>query len=307
MRRIISPSSAAAGLAWLGMVAFLSPPAGVAARQRAQSKTAATVEWKTYGADLASTRYSPHDQIDKANFSKLKIAWRLTTNDFGPRPDTLYSATPLFVGNMLYTTVGTTRTVVAINPATGAVVWKHAEDEGPRGQNAARSGAGRGVAYWSAPNGSDQRIIYVTPGYRMLALDAKTGEPISTFGHGGVVDLKLDNDQDLDLVNADVGLNATPLVAGDVIVVGAAHRFSGSPKTMNNTRGYVRGFDVKTGKRLWIFHTVPKPGEYGYDTWLEESADRNGNTGAWAQFSADLDLGLVYVPVEMPTLSLIHI
>ena len=135
----------------------------------------------------------------------------------------------------------------------------------------------------------------------MIALDAKTGAPISTFGHDGVVDLKLDNDQDLDLVTADVGLNATPLVAGDVVVVGAAHRFSGSPKTMNNARGYVRGFDVKTGKRLWIFHTVPKPGEYGYDTWLDESADRNGNTGAWAQFSADLDLGLVYVPVEMPT------
>ena len=113
-----------------------------------------------------------------------------------------------------------------------------------------------------APNGSDQRIIYVTPGYRMIALDAKTGEPLSTFGHGGVVDLKLDNDQDLDLVTADIGLNATPLVAGDVIVVGAAHRFSGSPRTMNNARGYVRGFDVKTGKRLWIFHTVPKPGEY---------------------------------------------
>jgi quinoprotein glucose dehydrogenase len=181
------------------------------------------------------------------------------------------------------------------------VLWKHVEDEGPRGQNAARSGAGRGVAYWSTPNGSDQRIIYVTPGYRMLALDAKTGEPLSTFGHGGVVDLKLDNDQDLDLVTADIGLNATPLIAGDVIVVGAAHRFSGSPRTMNNTRGYVRGFDVKTGKRLWIFHTVPRPGEYGYDTWLDKSADRNGNTGAWSQFSADLDLGLVYVPVEMPT------
>jgi quinoprotein glucose dehydrogenase len=300
VRRILSPSSGAAGLALLGM-ALLSPRAALTARQRTPTRGTAAVEWKTYGADLASTRYSPLDQIGKANFSKLKIAWRLTTNDFGPRPDTLYSATPLFVGNVLYTTVGTARTVVALNPTTGAVLWKHVEAEGPRGQNAARSGAGRGVAYWSAPNGSDQRIIYVTPGYRMLALDAKTGEPISTFGHDGVVDLKLDNDQDLDLVNADVGLNATPLVAGDVIVVGAAHRFSGSPKTMNNTRGYVRGFDVKTGKRLWIFHTVPKPGEYGYDTWLEESADRNGNTGAWAQFSADLDLGLVYVPVEMPT------
>jgi quinoprotein glucose dehydrogenase len=269
--------------------------------QTTTSVRTATAEWKTYGADLASTRYSPLDQIKSDNFSKLKIAWRLPTNDFGPRPDTLYSATPLFVGNVLYTTVGTTRTVVALDPITGAVLWKHVEDEGPRGRNSARTGAGRGVAYWSAPNGSDPRVIYVTPGYRMLALDAKTGVPISTFGHDGVVDLKLDNDQDLDLVNADVGLNATPLVAGDVIVVGAAHRFSGSPKTMNNTRGYVRGFDVKTGKRLWIFHTVPKPGEYGYDTWLEESADRNGNTGSWAQFSADLDLGLVYIPVEMPT------
>jgi quinoprotein glucose dehydrogenase len=300
VRSIVSPSSAAAGLALLAM-ALLPLRAGVAARQRTPVRGAAAVEWKTYGADLASTRYSPLDQINKDNFSKLKIAWRLTTNDFGPRPDSLYSATPLFVGNVLYTTAGTARTVVALNPTTGAVLWKHVEDEGPRGQNAARSGAGRGVAYWSARNGSDQRIIYVTPGYRMIALDAKTGEPVSTFGHDGVVDLKLDNDQDLDLVTSDIGLNATPLIAGDVIVVGAAHRFSGSPKTMNNTRGYVRGFDVKTGKRLWIFHTVPQPGEYGYDTWLEKGADRNGNTGAWAQFSADLDLGLVYVPVEMPT------
>ena len=300
MRSIVSSSSAAAGLALLAM-ALLPLRVGVAARQRTQARAAATVEWKTYGADLASTRYSPLDQIDKDNFSKLKIAWRLTTNDFGPRPDSLYSATPLFVGNVLYTTAGTARTVVALNPTTGAVLWKHVEDEGPRGQNAARGGAGRGVAYWSAPNGSDERIIYVTPGYRMIALDAKTGEPVSTFGHGGVVDLKLDDDQDLDLVTADIGLNATPLIAGNVIVVGAAHRFSGLPRTMNNARGYVRGFDVKTGKRLWIFHTVPRPGEYGYDTWLEKGADRNGNTGAWAQFSADLDLGLVYVPVEMPT------
>ena len=146
---------------------------------------------------------------------------------------------------MLYTTAGTARTVVAINPDTGAVLWKHVEDEGPRGQNAARSGAGRGVAYWSSANGSDQRIIYVTPGYRMIALDAKTGAPIPTFGQDGVVDLKLDNDQEIDLVTADLGLNATPLVAGDVVVVGAAHRFSGSPRTMNNARGYVRGFDVK--------------------------------------------------------------
>ena len=245
--------------------------------------------------------YSPLDQINKDNFSKLQVAWRLNTDVFGPRPDTLYSATPLMVGGVLYSTVGTRRAVVALNAATGELLWMHAEDEGPRGQNAPRSGAGRGVSFWSSTDGSDQRIIYVTPGYRMLALNAKTGVPISTFGQDGVVDLKLENDQELDLVTADLGLNSTPLVAGDVVVVGSAQRFSGAPRTMNNAKGYVRAFDVRTGKRLWIFHTIPKPGEFGYDTWENDSALKNGNNGVWAQMSADLELGLVYLPVEMPT------
>jgi quinoprotein glucose dehydrogenase len=264
-------------------------------------KPAAAVEWKTYGGDLASMRYSPLDQINQTNFSKLQVAWRLDTDIFGPRPDTLYSATPLMVGGILYTTAGTRRAAVALNAATGEVLWMHAEDEGPRGQNPSRSGAGRGVSYWSSADGSDRRIIYVTPGYRMLALDARTGIPIPTFGVEGVVDLKQNNDQELDLVTADLGLNATPLVVDDVVVVGAAQRFSGSPPTMKNARGYVRGFDVRTGKRLWIFHTIPLRGEFGYDSWDDDSASRNGNTGAWAQLSADRDLGLVYVPVEMPT------
>jgi quinoprotein glucose dehydrogenase len=102
------------------------------------------------------------------------------------------------VGNVLYTTAGTRRAVLALNAATGEVLWMHTEDEGARGQNAARSGAGRGVSYWSSADGVDQRIIYVTPGYRMIALNARTGIPIPTFGRDGVVDLKLENDQDLD-------------------------------------------------------------------------------------------------------------
>ena len=264
-------------------------------------KPALLSEWKTYGGDLASLRYSPLDQINKDNFSKLQVAWRLNTDVFGPRPDILYSATPLMVGGVLYSTVGTRRAVVALNAATGELLWMHAEDEGQRGQNAPRSGAGRGVSFWSSTDGSDQRIIYVTPGYRMIALNAKTGVPISTFGQDGVVDLKLENDQELDLVTADLGLNSTPLVAGDVVVVGSAQRFSGAPRTMNNAKGYVRAFDVRTGKRLWIFHTIPKPGEFGYDTWENDSALKNGNNGVWAQMSADLELGLVYLPVEMPT------
>ena len=259
------------------------------------------VEWPTYGGNLASHRYSPADQITKDNFNQLHIAWRLKTDFLGPRPDTLYSATPLLIDRVLYTTAGTRRAAVALNATTGEMLWMHTEDEGARGQNAPRLGAGRGLAYWASATGADRRVIYVTPGYRMLALDAGTGVPIPSFGRDGAVDLKLEDDQDVNLDTTELGLNATPLIVGDVIVVGASHRPGASPRTMRNAKGYVRGYDVRTGKRLWIFHTIPRPGEFGYDTWLEGSAENNGNTGAWAQMSADAELGLVYVPVEMPT------
>jgi quinoprotein glucose dehydrogenase len=272
-----------------------------AGRTAAPGSAAPTIGWPTYGGNLASQRYSPADQITKENFNRLEIAWRLKTDFLGPRPDTLYSATPLLVDGVLYTTAGMRRAAVALDAVTGEMRWMHAEDEGVRGRNAPRTGAGRGLAYWSGPNGADRRVIYVTPGYRMFALDARTGIPIPGFGRNGVVDLKLEADQDVDLDTTELGLNATPLVVGDVIVVGAAHRPGSAPRTMRNAKGYVRGYDVRTGRRLWIFHTIPKPGEFGYDTWLDGSADRNGNTGVWAQMSADPELGLVYLPVEMPT------
>jgi quinoprotein glucose dehydrogenase len=273
--------------------------AGVGA-QTARS-TGPSVDWPTYGSNLSSHRYSPADQITKDNFSKLEVAWRLKTDFLGPRPDTLYSATPLLVGRVLYTSAGTRRAAVALDAMTGEMLWMHAEDEGVRGRNAIRSGAGRGVAYWAAPNGAEQRVLYVTPGHRLLALDAKTGIPIPSFGRNGAVDLKLEADQEIDLNTGELGLNATPLVVGDVIVVGAAHRPGSAPRTMRNAKGYVRGYDVRTGKRLWIFHTIPQRGEFGFDTWLDGAAEWNGNTGVWAQMSADPELGLVYLPVEMPT------
>ncbi len=153
----------------------------------------------------------------------------------------------------------------------------HAEHEGERGQKAPRLLSGRGVAYWT--DGHEERILYVTPGYRLIALDAKTGIPVASFGKEGVVDLRLDDDQEMDLINADIGLHATPIVAGDTVIVGAAHRSGAEPKSKANVKGYVRGFDVRTGKRLWIFHTIPKPGEFGYDTWLKGSAEYTGNAG----------------------------
>ncbi len=281
-----------------------NPPATAAARP-ARTPSAPTTgrsfEWTTYGGNLASHRYSPADQITKDNFNRLQIAWRLKTDFLGPTPDTLYSATPLVIGRVLYTTAGMRRAAIALNATTGEMLWMHAEDEGRRGTNAIRNGAGRGLAYWGSADGADRRIVYVTPGYRLLALDAKSGIPIPTFGRNGAVDLKLEDDQEVDLDTAEFGLNATPLIVGDVIVVGAAHRPGSAPRTMKNAKGYVRGYDVRTGKRLWIFHTIPKRGEFGYETWLEGSAEYNGNTGAWAQMSADPELGVVYVPTEMAT------
>ena len=265
------------------------------------TQAAAGTSWPTYGGDLNSWRYSPLDQINKDNFNQLEIAWRLKSDFLVPRRDTGYAGTPLMVDRVLYTTAGTRRAAVALNAATGEMLWMHAEDEGPRGQAAPRGGAGRGVSYWASPDGRDQRIIYVTPGYRMIALDARTGIKIPSFGTNGVVDLKTEADQEIDLVTGEIGLNATPLVVGDVLVVGAAHRAGGAPRTLRNAKGSVRGYDVKTGKRLWIFHTIPRRGEFGYDTWLDGAAEKNGNTGAWAQMSADPELGLVYVGVELPT------
>ena len=256
-------------------------------------------EWRTYGGDLGNTRYSALDQINASNFNKLQVAWRFSTTNLGPRPEYNLEATPLMVGGVVYSVAGSRRDVVALNATTGELLWVHGEDEGLRGDDAPRRLSGRGLSYWT--DGREQRILYVTPGYRLIALDAKTGNKIPSFGNAGEVDLKLQDDQDIDLVTGEVGLHSAPVVAGNTIIVGAAHLAGGNPKTKSNVKGYVRGFDIKTGKRLWIFHTIPKPGEFGYDTWEKDSADYTGNTGSWGQMSVDEDLGLAYIPVELPT------
>ena len=260
---------------------------------------AKTGEWRTYGGDTGNTRYSPLDQINADNFSKLEVAWRFKTDNLGPRPEANLEGTPLMANGVIYATGGTRRAVVALDAVTGEELWVHSEREGARGTSAPRQLSGRGLAYWT--DGTEERILYVTPGYRLIALDAKTGIPIPTFGNKGVVDLKLDDDQDMDLVTGEVGLHAAPTVAKNVVIVGAAHRTGANPKSRKNVKGYARGFDVKTGKRLWIFHTIPLPGEYGNETWEQNSWEYTGNTGVWGQISVDEELGLVYLPVESPT------
>ena len=260
---------------------------------------AASGEWRTYGGDLGHTRYAPLDQIDAKNFSTLEIAWRFKTDNLGPRPEFQFESTPLVANGVLYSTAGARRAVVALDAATGELRWVYSLDEGKRGEAAPRQLSGRGLSYWT--DGKEERILYVTPGYQLIALDAKIGRPIASFGSSGIVDLKQQMDQDIDPMSREIGLHSTPIVAGDVVVVGAAHRSGGVPTGKSNVKGFIRGFDVRTGKRLWIFKTIPSPGELGHDTWLEDSSAYTGNTGAWTQISVDPELGLAYLPVESAT------
>jgi glucose dehydrogenase len=257
-------------------------------------------EWRTYGGDLGSTKYAALDQINAGNFKNLQVAWRFKTEILGRRPDFNFEATPLMINGVLYSTAGSRRDAVAIDAESGELLWMYRLDEGRRAAASPRPLSGRGVAYWS-DGAADQRVFFVTIGYQLIGLDAKTGQPVRGFGKNGIVDLKLEDDQELDLITGEIGLNSAPVVARDVVMVGAAHRAGNAPRSKANAKGFVRGFDVRTGKRLWIFHTIPSPGEFGNDTWEKDSWAYSGNTGVWAPFSVDETLGLVYLPVELPT------
>lgn len=263
--------------------------------------TTANGEWPSYTGDTKGSRYAPLDQINADNFSKLEVAWRFKTDALGPRPEFKLEGTPLMAGGVLYATGGTRRAVVALDAATGELLWVHSENEGARGDAAARPLSGRGLSYWT--DGKAERILYVTPGYKLIALDAKTGSRIPSFGTNGEVDLKLNNDQTVfpDLITGEMGFQGAPVIGRDVVVIGAAFKEGGAPKSFKNNKGYIRGFDVRTGKRKWIFHTIPVKGEPGYETWEKNSADAAGNTGVWTQLTIDEELGLVYLPVESPT------
>jgi quinoprotein glucose dehydrogenase len=257
-------------------------------------------EWRAWAGDTGSTRYAPLDQIDAQNFQRLEVAWRFKTDNLGLRPDFNLQTTPLMVNGVLYFTAGAHRNAVAVNAATGEMLWMHRLEEGRRAERSTRRMSGRGVGYWTDGKG-DERVFYVSSGYQLVGLDAATGHPLPDFGRNGVVDLREDNDQQLDLENADVSWNGAPTVGRNVVIVGAAHRSGTAPRSKENPKGYVRGYDARTGKRLWIFHTIPRPGEFGNDTWLDDSWSYTGHTGVWTQMTVDEALGIAYLPIEIPT------
>ena len=254
-------------------------------------------EWTFFGGDGASTRYSPLDQINRDNVKNLQVAWTFNTGSFSPTPVPQSEVTPVMAKGVLYITAGPRRDVIAIDAATGEALWLYRPDEGVRGNRAPRKNT-RGVAYWT--DGREERIILVTPGFLLIALDAKTGRPIPTFGKDGIVDMYTELDLDFkgDLVG-QLGNSSPAVVSHDTIVVGAALPV-GTRVNKENVKADVLAFDVRTGKRKWIFHTVPRTGEPGYESW-KTGADYSGNAGVWTTFSVDEDLGYVYLPVEAAT------
>ena len=271
---------------------------GVAAAPAAAQHGAPGGEWPTYGGDLGHTRYAALDRIDAGNFGDLELAWRFRTENLGPGPEYVFQSTPLMVGGVLYTTAGTRRAAVALDAATGELLWVHRLNEGARGAAAPRRLSGRGLTYWD--DGGDGVIFYVTPGYRLVALNARTGRRAANFGENGLVDLKQGLDQELDPVTGEIGLHAAPVIADGVVVIGAAHLAGVAPATKEKPTGHVRGYDARTGERKWIFHTIPGADEFGNDTWLADSWRYTGNTGVWGQMTIDPELGYVYLPVETP-------
>jgi len=257
-------------------------------------------DWPNIHGSYTANRYSPLDQINADNVDDLEIAWTFSTLNFGPTTDFVNPSTPLEIDGVLYANIASTRNVVALDATSGQVLWLYRYQEGDRFDEAPRKGAGRGVAFWS--DGNESRVIDVSPGYQLVSLDADTGIPDPNFGDNGKVDLYqgLRNADDPRYPYPDIGISAPPFVMNDVIVVGAAHRTGGRPRSKFNTKGDIRGFDVHTGELLWTFHTIPARGEYGFESWLTGN-DITGNSGVWAAISGDPELGHVYLPVEDPT------
>ncbi len=259
----------------------------------------ATQPWASFHGGLASRRYSPLEQINADNVDNLEIAWRWRAANFGPSPESTYVTSPLMVNDTLYATAGATRNVVAIDPESGQTLWMYRPEEGERFQNAPRQNSGKGLSYWS--DGDQGIIFYVTPGYQLIALDAETGDPVESFADNGKIDLKEGLRTAPERENVEITWTFPPTIINDVIVVGAGHGVSYRPPHSNNVKGDVRAFDAETGEHLWTFHTIPEKGEFGYDTWHDDSARNVGNGGVWTAMSADPELGLVYLPVESAT------
>lgn len=258
-------------------------------------------QWLSYGGDKGSTKYAPLDQITPDNFGSLEIAWQwesidtdVTAQDGVRVRLQEFKSTPLMANGVLYTSTSLSQ-VAAIDAGTGETIWKYDPGSWREGRPANMGFIHRGVSYWS--EGEDERVIIATGHSRLISLNAKTGTPIASFGEDGEVNLLLGLNRPARIQEHQV--NSPPVICNGVIVVGSV--IHDRPRTKEYLRGDVRGYDVRTGEKLWQFHSIPQEGEFGNETWENDSWKYSGNTNVWSTMSADEDLGYVYLPFGAAT------
>ncbi len=250
---------------------------------------ASAADWPAYGGDAGTSRYSPLKQINTANAGSLKKAWTFRTGDKTDRPATQIQCTPIVVDGIMYVTSAQLK-VIALRAATGEKLWSFdpfagIDDDRPRGVS-------RGVSYWA--NGKDKRILF-TYRAKLVSLDAATGKPVPAFGDNGQLDLTRGLDRDI----TDLAYYVTTpgVVFRDTIILGST---TGEGPRLS-APGHVRAFDVRTGKQKWIFHTIPHPGEFGYDTWSPDSWKHSGGANVWGGLTVDARRGMVFLATGSPT------
>ena len=290
--------------------ALLANPLSIASQSRGNPEG----EWRYWGADAWSTRSSPLDQIDGSNFQDLEVAWVWRADNFGPTVDFIYRATPIYADEMLFTVAGRSRTAVAIDPATGETIWTYREPHTTRWERSSRQSHGKGVAYHEIDG---RGVIYlVTAAFFLHALDAETGLPLEGFGDAvplegfgeyGTVDMLADLNHPFD---PDYGIpdsigyitNASPpIVVNGVVVVGNSNLAGRLETRRENVPGDILAYDAGTGEHLWTFNVIPRPGEFGNDTWENDAWEWSGNINTWPPLSADPERGIVYVTTDTPT------
>lgn len=298
-RYVTATAIAGASLCVLAAVALTAGSAAAADRS-AERAAQRRGEWRWYAGTPGGDKYSPLDQINSSNVGKLRVAWVQAAEP----PEVLrgkaalvggnYEHTPLMVGGLLYMR-SEAGPVVALDPTDGKVVWVDQQAHG--------TGVSRGLSYWT--DGKDARI-FALDGSDLIALNAKTGQRYGDFGDRGRVDLKVYADPRPNSPVGGFSWSSFPVVVGDIVVIAgvpeladdAASKVPPGVKPALDPPSDIRGYDVRSGKIMWTFHVIPRKGEYGYDTWLNGSADVNGLGGAWSWLTADEELGYVYIPTE---------